>query len=414
MRLFHAIFWSLISASAGRAAEPVDARSLRGKVLCGYQGWFRCPGDDMNAGWIHWSRDGKRIAPETLTFEMWPDLTEFPETERYNAPGFTDAAGRTMQLFSSDDAATVLRHFGWMRDHGIDGVWLQHFLVDLPGGPAEGRYESRRRVLRHVRNAARQTGRAWALTYDVSGMPTGALLETLSRDWRKLVGEGITSDPRYIHEGGKPVVEVWGFYPANHGTALTPGLANQIIDFFKAPGPYSAFLVGGGDWDWRRNSDPEWRKLLRRFDGYSPWNVGNVARAASGTLRAATGYWAEDKAECERNGMLWLPVVYPGFSWDNLKGKPPGTSTIPRRGGEFLWEQFRELSRLGANSVCVAMFDEVDEATAIFKVSNTPPLQGHFVTYDGLPSDWYLRLVGEATRLLRAGQSLLEEIPLRR
>ena len=35
----------------------------------------------------------------------------------------------------------------------------------------------------------------------------------------------------------------------------------------------------------------------------------------------------------------------------------------------------------------VAMFDEVDEATAIFKVSNTPPTQAKFATYDGLPAD---------------------------
>jgi len=412
-RFFRWILPLLVVVSTARAGDPVDARSLRGKVLCGYQGWFRCPGDAMNAGWIHWSRDAKRITPATLTFEMWPDLADFPDRERYDAPGFTDAAGRTMQLFSSDDASTVLRHFGWMRDHGIDGVWLQHFVVDLPGGPAEKRYESRMRVLHHVRTAAQRTGRAWALAYDISAMPVERLFDTLTRDWKKLVDDGVTGDARYIHEGGRPAVEVWGFYLLNHETALTPSVANRIIDFFKAPGPYSAFLIGGGDWDWRRNSDPEWRRLLRRLDGYSPWNIGNFTRDAAGVQRAVTGYWAEDKAECERNGMLWLPVVYPGFSWDNLKGKPPGTSAIPRRGGKFLWEQFRELSRLGAGSVCVAMFDEVDEGTAIFKVSNTPPLQGHFVTYEGLPSDWYLRLVGEATRLLRAGRPVPEEIPLR-
>jgi hypothetical protein len=111
--------------------------------------------------------------------------------------------------------------------------------------------------------------------------------------------------------------------------------------------------------------------------------------------------------------MLWLPVVYPGFSWDNLQKKPPGSTNIPRRGGRFLWEQFHMLSKLGADSVCVAMFDEVDEATAIFKVSNSPPTQAHFLTYEGLPSDWYLRLVGEATRRLREKREVPEEIPLK-
>ena len=48
------------------------------------------------------------------------------------------------------------------------------------------------------------------------------------------------------------------------------------------------------------------------------------------------------------------------------------------------------------------MFDEVDEGTAVFKVTSPPPIQGHFVGYEGLPGDWYLRLVGEAARRLHA------------
>ena len=111
-------------------------------------------------------------------------------------------------------------------------------------------------------------------------------------------------------------------------------------------------------------------------------------------------------------GILWLPVVYPGFSWDNLQKLPPGTSLIPRRRGQFLWEQFHTLSQLGADSVCMAMFDEVDEGTAIFKVTDQPPTQGHFVTYEGMPSDWYLRLVGKATELLHSHRPIGGDIPL--
>jgi len=139
-------------------AADVDATSLTGKVLCGYQGWFRCPGDAANMGWVHWSRDSKLLLPEKLTFEMWPDVSEFPASERFPAPGFTDAEGKPMWLFSSDHPGTVQRHFEWMRDNGIDGVWLQHFVVDLPGGPAENRNESRRRVVNYVRDSAGKTG----------------------------------------------------------------------------------------------------------------------------------------------------------------------------------------------------------------------------------------------------------------
>jgi hypothetical protein len=400
---------------AGRQVrvEVVDATSLRGKVLCGYQGWFRCPGDAAELGWVHWSRDPKRITPDTLTFEMWPDMNEHTAAERFPAPGFTHAGGRQAYLFSSDNEATVLRHFGWMRDYGIDGVWLQHFVVDLPGGPAQRRYPSRLRVLRHVRGAAQKTGRVWALSYDLSGMPAGRAFDVLTRDWKKLVDDKVIRDPRYLHQGGKPVVQVWGFYRNNKANAMTPELANNLIDFFKGPGPYSAFLVGGGDWAWRSNPDRKWQEFSRRFDAYAPWNVGNHRTDKSGVTHATTDYWAPDLRECQRRGMLWIPVVYPGFSWDNLTRKPPGTTTIPRRGGRFLWEQFHELAKLKADSVFVAMFDEVDEGTAIFKVTSSPPTQRRFVGYDGLPSDWYLRLVGEGARMLRGQRPITPEIPIK-
>src|SRR3989441_11364760 len=60
----------------------------------------------------------------------------------------------------------------------------------------------------------------------------------------------------------------------------------------------------------------------------------------------------------------------------------------------------------------VAMFDEVDEGTAIFKVSNTPPTQAYFVTYDGLPTDWYLRLVAEGSKILSGEKPNSPVIPI--
>jgi hypothetical protein len=188
-----------------------------------------------------------------------------------------------------------------------------------------------------------------------------------------MVDEQIVEDPRYVHQGGQPVVQIWGFYFGDQHNPMNAELANRLIDFFRTPDRYSAFLVGGGDWNWRHNPDPAWQKFYRRFGAYCPWNIGNYVPDQSGVKHAATYYWAEDLRECERLGMLWIPVVYPGFSWDNLQRQTPGTSLIPRRGGRFLWEQFRALSPLGLDTVYVAMFDEVDEGTAIFKVTSSSP-----------------------------------------
>jgi hypothetical protein len=173
------------NAGVGQKSLPagvVDARSLRGKILCGYQGWFRCPGDSAKQGWIHWSRDSVRLVPKTLTFEMWPDMTEYAAEERFAAPGFNSADGAQSYLFSSDQPGTVRRHFGWMQHYGIDGVWLQHFLVDLRGGPIQDRYLSRSRVLGAVRAAAKETGRTWAIAFDIAGMPTEKIFEVLTRE----------------------------------------------------------------------------------------------------------------------------------------------------------------------------------------------------------------------------------------
>lgn len=391
--------------------DMIENASLRGKILCGYQGWFRCPGDAAGMGWCHWSRSPKTITPDTLTIDMWPDMSEYGAGERFPAPGFTNPDGSPAYLFSSDNAATVLRHFRWMQQYQIDGAWLQHFVVDLPGGPLADRYPSRRRVVNHVMNAAEKTGRVWALAYDVAGMPTDQLYKVLTNDWKRMVAEKVPQSSRYLHEGGRPVVLIWGFYHNNSPNRMTANLANALIDFFQASGPNQVYLVGGGDWDWRSNEDPAWRAFYQRFDAYVPWNTGNYTRDGN-IKKASLGSWVEDQRTCEQNGALWIPSVYPGFGWDNLQRSAPGTSTIARRGGQFLWEQFYALAQQKVGSVYLAMFDEVDEGTALFKVTSTPPTQGRFQGYEGLGSDWYLRLVNEGVNMLRGKRPLTPTIPI--
>ena len=63
--------------------------------------------------------------------------------------------------------------------------------------------------------------------------------------------------------------------------------------------------------------------------------------------------------------------------------------------------------------IYVAMFDEVDEATAIFKCTNDVPSAGEtqFVTYEGLPADFYLRLTGAGGKLLRGEIPISDKLP---
>lgn len=380
--------------------RPIDATTLRRKVLCGYQGWFRCAGDPAGEGWRHWSRDSSRITPGTLTFEMWPDTTELTPDEAFPAPGFTYPDGAPAVLFSSAHPATVARHFRWMEEYGIDGVFLQRFLIEVDRPSLE-------RVLENVRVSAAKTGRVFAVCYDLSGTRERALYDRLANDWKALVDRKVTSDPRYLHHDGKPVVFVWGFYSDRFG----PETAHRVIDLFQADSRYRATLVGGCPWDWRKEKNAEWARALRRFDVISPWNVGN-SQQVDGRKQAATRSWKDDMAEAKAAGMAYLPVIYPGFGWTNLKGMRAQRATIPRLGGEFFWRQFATAADLGVEMAYVAMFDEVDEGTAIFKASNTPPTQARFATYDGLPADWYLRLTGEGAKLIRGERKNQQTLPI--
>jgi len=118
-----------------------------------------------------------------------------------------------------------------------------------------------------------------------------------------------------------------------------------------------------------------------------------------------------------------LPVVWPGFSWSNLMSsrhdQPAPPNEIPRNGGEFYWRQVYNAVSLGSGMLYVAMFDEVDEGTAMFKLavsSEELPGGGVLVPLDvdgqTLPNDWYLRLGGATGRMLRGEIPLSPDIPI--
>ena len=63
----------------------------------------------------------------------------------------------------------------------------------------------------------------------------------------------------------------------------------------------------------------------------------------------------------------------------------------------------------------IAMFDEIDEGTAIMKVSQDPPVgKDRFVTYEGLPADHYLWLTGQIGRLMRGEIPATDAVPIRK
>ena len=308
---------------------------------------------------------------------------------------------------------TVDRHFRWMRDYDLAGVFLQRFTVRLDDARVLGFRDG---VARNVQLAAESHGRVFAIMYDISGHPGESLTAAVKRDWMYVVDTlRVTESPRYLHHRGRPLLAIWGFGFADR--SVTADQAADLIDFFKNnPDPkYRVTLLGGVPSRWRTltadaQADAAWADVYRSFDILSPWTVGRF-RDAPSTDRFYETVVVPDLAETRRLGIEYLPVLFPGFSWRNLNPTNPAAvlNQIPRLGGRFYWRQVERALDAGATMMYGAMFDEVDESTAMFKVAASPrhaPMDVPLVTLDidgeSLPSDWYLRLARETQKRLRA------------
>ena len=306
-----------------------------------------------------------------------------------------------------------------MKEHGIDGAFAQRFGSSLRSARMR---RARDRVLANVRAGANEHGRAWALMYDLSGLRAGEIEGVVVKDFRRLHAEGVFDDPRYLHHEGKPLVAVWGV-GFDDGRAYTLAECAALVDLLhddpKVGG--NAVMLGLPHGFREGNRDaiaaPELQQLAARAEVVSPWAVGRY-RDLDGVQRNQHRILEPDLAWCRERGVTYLPVVFPGFSWHNLKHGPDRNAPldqIPRLGGRFLWQQALAARRAGATTVYVAMFDEVDEGTAIFKVAPSPPVGASpFVSFGSLPTDHYLWLTGEVARMLRGEPPASDQLPTRR
>lgn len=399
--------YAVLQPAAAKGAEEANPEGIKGRVLTGYQGWFRAEGDGAGMGFYHYERRGK-FEPGFSTIDIWPDLSEYDEDERYDT-AFRHADGGVAQVFSSVHPKTVNRHFKWMKDYGIDGAFVQRF--GLVGAKEYRSYEhlkSDNRKLVLCREAANANGRCYALMYDLSGLRDDDF-ERLARDWKQLRTKmKLGADPNdraYLQHEGKPLVAIWGVgFSDDRGYSLEK--TEEFIRLLKYnPDWGGCSIMLGVPFSWREQrrdatKDERLHEVLKLADVISPWAVGRYHEVAFKDGKHVANLM-EDRRWCEKNGIDYLPVVYPGFSWHNMKGDK--LDAIPRRKGEFLWDQFVAVRGAGVDTAYVAMFDEVDEATAIFKVSDNPPVGegSRFLDNEGLPSDHYLKVTQKGGMLLR-------------
>ena len=395
----------------GPSVVGTDTSTLKGKIMTGYQGWFNTEEDGANLGWTHWAKNKNRsLGPDNAGIDFWPDSSEYDEDELYDTE-FSNPDGSVAKVFSSHNRKTVIRHFQWMAEYGIDGAFIQRFAHSL--NKPDHRYH-KDKVLSNAREGANRHGRSYAVMYDLTGLPDSRILEVF-KDWQMLQDKmQMGQDPAYQNHNGKPLVAIWGvgFNEKIKKRSSLPA-CKKLIQAFKDAGISVMLGIPTG---WReRERDaldhPELHDMLLMADILSPWSISRY-KDLNSLERHMQRHWAPDIIWAKENAIEYMPVVYPGFSWHNNKGGE--LNAIPRLGGQFLWSQAVACKQSGAEMIYIAMFDEVDEGTAIFKCTDTPPTRSKaaFATMEGLPSDFYLRLAGQAGKLLRNEIPMTTNLPI--
>ena len=442
--------------------------SYSGLVMAGYQGWHGTPGDgcphNPEEGWPHYASVAQHpfiFGPGVLrnNIDFWPNVTEYPKT--YAADGFTNPDGSTPRLYSSFDASTVNLHFNWMKQYDIDGVFMQRFVSQLTDQVA---LQHSSKVLASAMSASNQYARAISIMYDMVGMDASTSADVILDDARMLLQKYSLLDRSelqrfYLYHNGKPLV---GLVSVGQKSApYTIAQAQDIVDGLQEMG-FSIMLGVPAYW---RNADgtgdvvndPAIINLIKDVDIIMPWLVGvydydgTVPTTPEGSF---DNYFNNrmlgnngDFAMAAEYGVDYCPLVFPGFSDRNMH---PDHYIYERHNGDFYWRQIYRYINKGAKMLYVAMFDEIDEGTAIYKclrkneVPSNSFLPDYYVIYENgvysrsddvvsvsngwcrkaseleitfngidndLDSDYYLRLTGEAGKILKDKATLTASKP---
>jgi hypothetical protein len=400
--LASALAGSTVAALSAIDALPAAAASapgdVVGKITVGYQGWFACIGDGAPInGWWHWSANWSQPPSPSNngSLKSWPDMREY--TKGYQTAYANLGNGQPATLFSSYDQQTVNTHFRWMQENGCDTAALQRFNPNSSEGP------TRDAMAAKVRSAAETYGRKFYIMYDVSGWAT--MQAEIKADWTSKMSAH-TGSSAYARQNGKPVVCIWGFgfndgnHPWDAATCL------DVVTWFKNQGCY---VIGGVPREWRtgvNGSRAGFLGVYHAFNMLSPWMVGAIGTAADSDS-VYTNINVPDQADCNANGVDYQPCVLPG----DLSGRQ-------RVHGDFMWRQFYNMVRVGAQGIYISMYDEYNEGNQIAKSaenSGMVPAGSGLLGLDedgtACSSDYYLRLTADGGRMLKGQIALTATRP---
>lgn len=396
----------LCSVSQAEGKKRYD--SYKGLVMAGYQGWFNASGDGAGRGFYHYQ--GKQgFKPGSCSVDFWPEVSEYEKTYPTR---FRMANGDTARVFSSHDESTVNTHFKWMKQYGLDGVFMQRFVSEIKNPKGKKHFN---KVLSSAMKASTKYDRAICVMYDLSGMHPGdeqVVLNDIDELTKEYDLKKRKQVPGYLFHNGAPLVTLWGV-GFNDKRAYGLSEVETMVKGLKARG-FSVMLGVPTYWRELKNDavrDAKLHELITSCDIIMPWFVGRYNETSYEKFKAIL---SPDIAWCKEKKVDYVPLCFPGFSWKNMQGE--GSLFIPRNKGAFLWKQYAGAIAAGSEMLYVAMFDEIDEGTAIFKCATEVPVgASQFVPVEeGLKSDHYLWLTGEAKAMLNKKKKYSEMLPERR
>ncbi|KAI4175596.1 MAG: hypothetical protein LQ343_001587 [Gyalolechia ehrenbergii] len=376
-------------AAQTTSSNAVDASHLEGKVLFGYQGFFRRPGQGNDHWMIKYGEVPGPSTPGDVQFDTFPAVEQYPE-ECLFTTNFILPDNSKARLFESNCTGVVDTHFRWMQENSIDGILVQRFYGQFDD-------ESFLQLLDQIRTAAEKYGRSFAVEYDLSPIQStdfSNVVPELLDDYANHIAPLMTSSA-YLHQDGRPVLELWGF-----GVDKKKLYAADCATIFHAmrsanPNPY---VVLGVQWDWAfdRTQDPDYYNVYLQADVIQPWAVGpyNDPSSYEGFYQRTS---ISDKALTDQLGIKYAPSITPGGSASNRAGK--GEPFGNRYNGTFFEAQLKHMLDLKPFFVFGAMFDEFPESTQVIATltyDEVPPAAntGFWGLDNGMDHNYYLQLAG--------------------
>src|SRR5690349_13580805 len=217
--------------------------SANGLLMAGYQGWFAAQGDGSDRGWYHFQNGScGGFQPGCSSIDFWPDMSEYTKT--YPSP-FQFSNGSNAPLYSPFDEESIDLHFKWMKDYGIDGVFMQRFVKEIDPNNPKGKAHFNK-VLANALKAAKKYQRAICVMYDLSGCNSNDVAY-LEQDWNELQTLFSLFDnkanPTYLRHKKKPLVAIWGV-GFNDNRQYSIGDVDNLISKLKGPAKKVSVLLG--------------------------------------------------------------------------------------------------------------------------------------------------------------------------